>query len=252
MATSLGSKCCEVCENISALSDSPAYRSLPTRGKSSTALTYFCTYSPGLRLFSNLIKRTPHTWSVILQDQSLPSSRPNWVAPSSTPHSRPVPQLASRRRCIVWFFGIAVLDGFSLYTTLLASHDISTPLRVILQQLTVPFSMAASFLFIRRRYHMVHVIAALAILVGITMCMANVLLHSVGQLSSPGWSLAYVSACASMALAGCLKEYLLVHPKFTLGIHVVNAWVALFQFLIGIAMVRDVRQIDPSCTLPRI
>jgi hypothetical protein len=137
----------------------------------------------------------------------------------------------------MWFMCIAVLDCFSLYITLLASYDISAPLRAIIQQLTVPFSMAVSFMFIKRRYLMVHVAAALAILIGITMCMANVLLHSVGQLSSPSWSLAYVAACGSMALAGCLKEYLLVHPKFTLGVHVVNAWIAFFQFLIGIALV---------------
>merc|ERR1711871_1933451 len=79
----------------------------------------------------------------------------------------------------LWFFrnivGIAFCDTVALYMGILSSHSVTAPLRTLLQQASIPMTMFASWMFLRRRYRGVHIAGAIVIIVGIVLAMVQII-----------------------------------------------------------------------------
>merc|ERR1711871_1848186 len=119
----------------------------------------------------------------------------------------------------LWFFrgivGIAFCDTVALYMGILSSHNVTAPLRTLLQQASIPMTMATSWAFLGRRYKRVHMVGASVILVGIFGAMFQILTDgnpqgsSVNQVdtSDPTWTVIFFFSCIPLAIGSCLKEH---------------------------------------------
>jgi drug/metabolite transporter (DMT)-like permease len=130
---------------------------------------------------------------------------------------------------------MALCDTISLYINLLASHNIGGSLRLILQQLSIPFSMMFSYLLLGRVFTMGHVGGAVTVVLGVLMCLVNVLKGTPGQESDPVWTILFMLSCIPLALGGCLKEYVLLQQRCDANF--LNARVSLYQLLLGFCLV---------------
>jgi len=133
-----------------------------------------------------------------------------------------------------WVVLVAVCDTIALYTNLLASHNISGSLRLIVQQSSIPLSMHFSRKYLAREFSHHHVAGALLVISGIVLCLINVLKGDPGQDSDVGWVLFFIFSNIPLAAGGCLKEWVLIQPNFECQPHKLNALVALYQFFIGL------------------
>ena len=134
-----------------------------------------------------------------------------------------------------WFLLCACCDTIALYISLLASNSVTSSLRSILQQATIPFSMIVSHLILKRRFGWGHIIGAVLIVCGIVACLASIGFTS-DQISDPVWSLVFTLSCIPLAVGACLKEWLMTHPKRPANIHMVNAATAGFQLMLSIVL----------------
>lgn len=136
-----------------------------------------------------------------------------------------------------WLVAVmALCDTIALYINLLASHDLGGALRLILQQLSIPMSMGLSTLMLNRVFSKRHFIGAVMVLLGVILCLINVMQGGPGQ-SDARWTVVFAISCLPLALGGCLKEWVLTQPRFDCDAHQLNAWVAVFQFFFGICLV---------------
>ncbi|GBG32769.1 Crt-like 1 [Hondaea fermentalgiana] len=141
------------------------------------------------------------------------------------------------RHQFFWLVGVmALCDTIALYINLLASHGLGGALRLILQQLSIPMSMGLSALMLGRSFSRRHVIGAIMVLLGVVLCLVNVIKGGPGQ-SDAMWTVVFAISCFPLALGGCLKEWVLTQPRFRCDAHQLNAWVAIFQFVIGLFLV---------------
>ena len=135
----------------------------------------------------------------------------------------------------LWFLLAAVCDTVALYVSMLASNAVTSSLRPVLQQGTIPFSMVASFALLGRRYGWGHIVSAVLIMGGIVTCLASVLLSS-SQTSDPAWGLVYTLSCVPQAAGACLKEWLMTHRKRPADIHTVNAATVGYQLVLSVLL----------------
>ena len=135
----------------------------------------------------------------------------------------------------LWFLLAAVCDTIALYVSILASSSVTSSLRSILQQASIPFSMLASYLILRRRYGWGHMLGAALIVVGIFACLATIVL-SENQTSDPVWGLIFTFSGVPLALGACLKEWIMTHPKRPDDIHTVNAATVGFQLVLSLLL----------------
>lgn len=160
----------------------------------------------------------------------------------------------SRRR-LVWFLGMAFFDTLALYISMLASKDISAPLRALLMQGSIPLTMVCSYIFLNRRYSFFHYAGAFTIVLGIFLLLSSVLFtpdQSSGKFQSdPYWATLFAFSCLPMALGSCLKEYVLTHPTRPQEMNLVNAWVALWQFVLGMILSPAGYLIEAESDAPR-
>eukprot|EP00658_Telonema_sp_P-2_P001386 TRINITY_DN10520_c0_g1_i2.p1 TRINITY_DN10520_c0_g1~~TRINITY_DN10520_c0_g1_i2.p1 ORF type:complete len:294 (+),score=64.18 TRINITY_DN10520_c0_g1_i2:195-1076(+) len=128
-----------------------------------------------------------------------------------------------------WFLGnislMALCDTFALYMAILASREVSAPLRNLLQQGNIPITMILSRLFLGHRYCWSHLVGAGLIVGGIGLVIWQISDDSSGLDSSQsesdvGWSVAFFLSCIPMSLSICLKEHVLNHPKHLSLIHI--------------------------------
>lgn len=133
------------------------------------------------------------------------------------------------------FLSTAFCDTISLYINLLASNKIGGSLRLILQQLSIPLSMVFSFLILGRVFTPQHVAGASVVVLGVLLCLINVLRGSPGQESDPAWSVLFIASCFPLALGGCIKEWILVTNRC--DANSLNAHVSLYQLLLGVCLV---------------
>jgi hypothetical protein len=136
---------------------------------------------------------------------------------------------------LFWYFLAACCDAVSLYVSMLVSSGVTSSLRAILQQATIPFSIVLSIFVLQRRYSWGHGVAAGLILAGIVACLSSVVL-SRDQTSNPVYGLVYTLSCIPLALGACLKEWILTHPKRPDDIHTVNAATAGFQLVLSVLL----------------
>lgn len=142
-----------------------------------------------------------------------------------------------------WFFknilAIAFCDTIALYIQILASHNVTAPLRTLLQQGSIPVTMIASWGFLRRSYKSVHMVGAIVIIAGIFLAVLEIIrrkqhvgkLHSVEN-SDSTWSVIFFMTCFPLAVSSCLKEYVMTHETNQVEMNQVNAWVAFCQLII--------------------
>lgn len=148
----------------------------------------------------------------------------------------------------VWFFrnivGISMCDTVGLYMGILASHNVTAPMRSMLQQANIPSTMIASYIFLGRRYRNVHVVGAVIIMVGIALAVLQTLLGgthghkdtSVNGDSDTSWTVIFFLSCIPVAIGSCLKEHILTDETRSVDMNQVNAWVAMSQLALGLAI----------------
>ena len=225
------------------------------------ALNVIVVFASSIFFFSAMAvdrARRVHNGSAAEQQLNSPlegaTSDPN-TSLLSTHSATMVPTLA-KRHCAsraFWFLLAAVFDTISLYISMLASNTVSSTLRSILQQATIPFSMIASYVILGRRYGWGHMMGALLIIVGIVVCLITVIV-STDQTSDPLWGLVYTLSCVPLALGACLKEWIMTHPKRPDDIHTVNAATVGFQLLLSIILypAAVLIQYDSVCLLDNV
>ena len=168
------------------------------------------------------------------------------------PAGQAVPR-ATKGQCAArafWFLLAAVCDTIALYVSMLASSAVTSSLRSVLQQATIPFSMLTSYFVLGRRYAWGHMVAAALIVGGIVACLSSVMLSS-DQISDPIWGLVYTLSCVPLALGACLKEWIMTHPKRPDDIHTVNAATVGFQLLLSVLLYPAaflIQADDSTCT----
>jgi len=159
------------------------------------------------------------------------------------------PQGAPWREYKMWFFkniiAIAFCDTIALYMGILASHNVTAPLRTLLQQGSIPVTMAFSWGFLGRHYRIVHLVGAVAIVMGIFLAILQIITekgnpgeHSKQtkvQSSDSMWAVVFFLSCFPLSIGSCLKEYVLTHETKRVEMNQVNAWVAACQLIIGLA-----------------
>mmetsp|Transcript_14699 Transcript_14699/g.26318 ORF Transcript_14699/g.26318 Transcript_14699/m.26318 type:complete len:243 (+) Transcript_14699:1-729(+) len=74
-----------------------------------------------------------------------------------------------------------------------------------------------------------------AVVLGVFLCLVDVLQEIPGQLSSPNWAILFMLSCIPITISGCLKEWVLIQGHS--DANSLNAWVALIQLLIGTCLV---------------
>jgi len=139
---------------------------------------------------------------------------------------------------------IAMCDTISLYMGILASHNVTAPLRTLLQQGSIPVTMFASWAFLRSSYKIVHMVGAIVIIIGILLAVMQILTEkgNPGQnsrrieTSDPTWVVLFFLSCFFTASSSCMKEYILTHETKRAEMNQVNAWVAFCQLILGLAI----------------
>lgn len=145
-----------------------------------------------------------------------------------------------------WFFfniiGIAIFDTLALYLGILSSHNVTAPLRTLLQQASIPMTMGASWILLGRRYKAVHIVGCSAIILGIFLALYQILTagnpveEKDKESSDATWSIIFFFSCIPMAIGSSIKELVLTHETKRVDMHQVNAWVALFQLVLGLCI----------------
>ncbi len=135
---------------------------------------------------------------------------------------------SKRRLC--WFISMALLDTVALYASLLSSSGVGPALRTVLQQFSIPLSMVASYIFLKRTFNWMHILGAVMMIIGITLCSFKIFEGK--DESNVWWSLLFSASCIPLALGGCLKEWVMTNPTMPININIVNAYVSLFQLII--------------------
>jgi len=96
-----------------------------------------------------------------------------------------------------------------------------------------------------RRYKVVHIVGCSAIILGIFLALYQILTEGnpgekVAQKkkesSDATWSIIFFFSCVPMAIGSSIKELVLTHETKRVDMHQVNAWVALFQLLLGLCI----------------
>jgi len=143
-----------------------------------------------------------------------------------------------------WFFVtvlvMALCDTIALYVAILASRDVTAPLRNMLQQGNIPITMLLSRFYLGHRYSASHFTGAGCIIGGIALVIWQVDTHTDNDenhdTSNAWWSLAFFLSCIPMSLSICLKEHVLNHHSHPVDMHLVNACVTGVQLVLGLIL----------------
>merc|ERR1711871_4717 len=129
-----------------------------------------------------------------------------------------------------------------MYSGVLASSGVSPALRSLLQQGAIPLSMGLSRVFLKRIYFRQHLVGAAMLIVGIAVCCFQIILdpRSNGKSGRDGhnsdawWSILFFCGCVPLTIGGCMKEWILTHPRKPVDMNLVNFWVAFAQLIISV------------------
>ncbi|KYK65421.1 transmembrane protein [Toxoplasma gondii TgCatPRC2] len=131
------------------------------------------------------------------------------------------------------FAVMGFLDSFSGVMAIIGAVHTTGTTQVVLQQSCIVFSLLASIVMLRKRFHAAHYLGALVIILGVLVVKLPDLLHP----SSDGggdvfvFNLLYLLSNLPTAVSCVYKE--VAFRGVEMGTNYLQAWVALFQFLIG-------------------
>lgn len=159
----------------------------------------------------------------------------------------PCPQ----RSTIKWFAVIACFDSLAFTILIISAAFVSVPVSALLMQGVIPLSMAMSVCMFKRRFRWQHYFGCGLILLAISLTLAFPTetahessyhpLQPNTELSTAAaffWGFVHLSGNIPSALSGVCKEKVLSHPDDTkrATLHMLNAFVALFQCLITLVL----------------
>lgn len=128
---------------------------------------------------------------------------------------------------------VGLLDTMSSMIVLIAGVKVSGPMTAMLSQAVIPACMVASRLVIGTRYHLVHYVGSLVIILGVFVVMIPNFFGKDGEgTGSIGYGFIFMTNVIPTALSGIYKEISL--KSINMDIYYLNAWVAFFQFFIGL------------------
>eukprot|EP01137_Pigoraptor_chileana_P017424 Opistho-2@75475 len=137
------------------------------------------------------------------------------------------------------YFIMAIFDALAGLAMVVLPH-MSGPLVTLLQQSTVPVSLIMSVLILKKRYRWSHYLGAAVIIVGI-------ILYLLPQLINPSKDDKENARDSNLPLYATLlfassipavggKIYQEISLKQEMNVYLLNGWVALFQFFIGLPL----------------
>jgi hypothetical protein len=105
----------------------------------------------------------------------------------------------------------------------------------VLSQITLPFNMVLSMIFLETHYHKAHIMGAVMVLYGAMVCMIPIFRGEVA-LNSPdptwGWILLFIVSLVPAASSNVYKEIGL--KDVDLDVWYANAWVSVYQTIWGL------------------
>nr|CEL70022.1 TPA: Putative chloroquine resistance transporter [Neospora caninum Liverpool] len=125
------------------------------------------------------------------------------------------------------------LDSFSGILAIIGAVHTTGTTQVVLQQSCIVFILLASIVMLRKRFHVAHYLGAAVIILGVLVVKLPDLLHP----SPDGgddmfvFNLLYLLSNLPVAISCVYKE--MAFRGVEMGANYLQAWVALFQFLIG-------------------
>ena len=141
------------------------------------------------------------------------------------------------------YFCMASIDTVALYLSILASSNVTSPFRALIQQGAIPISMVVSWFLFKRSPAWVHIGAAAMIILGIAGSSWQIFAEkrvmdydNEEGTTSTGWAFMFLLSTVFMSLGGCMKEWAMMHPTHPLSMNDVNFWVAFNQLLLGVAL----------------
>lgn len=131
---------------------------------------------------------------------------------------------------------MGALDAVSGILSLFGNTAVPGALQTLLNQGVIPITMLASFIFLGVRYKWNNYLGALVILAAIGISLINQFKPQGGQslVINPIWCVLYFSSNIPSALSGVYKE--IAFKAQPMDIYYLNAWVALWQFIIGLLL----------------
>eukprot|EP01029_Cantina_marsupialis_P004311 TRINITY_DN143503_c0_g1_i1.p1 TRINITY_DN143503_c0_g1~~TRINITY_DN143503_c0_g1_i1.p1 ORF type:complete len:461 (+),score=77.02 TRINITY_DN143503_c0_g1_i1:144-1526(+) len=154
----------------------------------------------------------------------------------------------SRKRPILiskWLAGrfllIAMIDACATYLTILPSDHVSAPLKSMLQQIQIPFTLLLSFFWLGKSYKISHYAAAVTIILGGIASAWNTSADNHDDPRFPGNSsmgMVALFICSTFftSLSAVMKEKVIHNGKHPVDLWSLNTWIATFQLPIVLIM----------------
>eukprot|EP01129_Flabellula_baltica_P002059 TRINITY_DN11919_c0_g1_i1.p1 TRINITY_DN11919_c0_g1~~TRINITY_DN11919_c0_g1_i1.p1 ORF type:complete len:385 (-),score=64.50 TRINITY_DN11919_c0_g1_i1:13-1125(-) len=140
-----------------------------------------------------------------------------------------------RKTPLTVYIVLGALDAVGNILSTIPAPFLPGPLQVILTQIVIPANMLLSFVFLKMRYHILHGVGVILVIVGVSFA----LVPSFGEIfdgDSFNFTLILyigllIISTVPQAASNVYKEYSLKETE--LDVWYLNAWVATFQLLLG-------------------
>ena len=146
-----------------------------------------------------------------------------------------------RLKCCVTFVW-PLSKTVALYLSILASSNVTSPFRALIQQGAIPISMVVSWFLFKRSPAWVHRCCCDDYFGYSWIFVANICreesdgLRQRGGYDQYGMGFIFLLSTVFMSLGGCMKEWAMMHPTHPLSMNDVNFWVAFNQLILGVAL----------------